>query len=69
MPDRDGYRFLESVRALPQELGGAIPVIAVTAYATPEDRARALRAGFAVHMGKPVRSEALVAAIRRVAAI
>jgi CheY-like chemotaxis protein len=69
MPDRDGYRFLESVRALPQELGGTIPMIAVTAYATPEDRAKALRAGFAVHMGKPVRSEALIAAIRRVAAI
>jgi signal transduction histidine kinase/ActR/RegA family two-component response regulator len=69
MPDRDGYSFLESVRALPPELGGVIPVIAVTAYATPEDRAKALRAGFALHVGKPVRSEALIAAIRRVAAI
>jgi signal transduction histidine kinase/ActR/RegA family two-component response regulator len=69
MPGRDGYGLLQSVRELPPELGGSIPVIAVTAYATPEDRTKALRAGFAVHVGKPVRSDALIAAIRRAADI
>jgi signal transduction histidine kinase/ActR/RegA family two-component response regulator len=65
MPDHDGYSFLRSLRALPSDCGGAVPVIAVTAYATPEDRAAALRAGFDAHLGKPFRPDALVAAILR----
>ena len=40
MPDEDGYAFLRRVRSLPR--GGAIPAIALTAYAREEDRVRAL---------------------------
>ena len=69
MPDRDGYSFLRSVRALPRHGAGTIPVIAVTAYATPEDRGKALRAGFVAHLAKPFRGDALIAAIVRAAGI
>ena len=36
------------------ERGGRVPAIALTAFARSEDRTRALRAGFLVHVSKPV---------------
>ena len=63
MPDDDGYGFLAQLRTLSPERGGEQPVIALTAYVTPEDRAKALRQGFASHIGKPFDPEALIAAI------
>jgi signal transduction histidine kinase/ActR/RegA family two-component response regulator len=63
MADVDGYEFLASIRALPPDEGGLLPVIALTAYASPEDRARAFRAGFAAHVGKPLLADALIDAI------
>jgi signal transduction histidine kinase len=49
----DGYSLLRALRALPRELGGGVPAIALTGYAKPEDRARALVAGFDLHVAKP----------------
>jgi CheY-like chemotaxis protein len=49
----DGYSLLRALRALPKELGGGVPAIALTGYAKPEDRARALVAGFDLHVAKP----------------
>jgi PAS domain S-box-containing protein len=66
MPDQDGYRFLRDVRNLSPECGGALPVIALTAYASPVDRTKALRAGFAAHVAKPFAPDTLVAEIARV---
>jgi CheY-like chemotaxis protein len=54
MPGADGYDVIRRVRALPPERGGATPAIALTAYARPEDRVRALQAGFQMHVAKPV---------------
>lgn len=45
--------------------GGGIPAIALTAYARPEDRARAFRAGYQAHVAKPVEPDELVATIAR----
>jgi CheY-like chemotaxis protein len=67
MPQADGYAFLSRLRQLPRSHGGLIPAIAVTAYAGPADRARALAAGFTMHIEKPVVPLALAAAIARVA--
>jgi CheY-like chemotaxis protein len=36
------------------ESGLRVPAIAVTAFARPEDRARALEAGYVAHLSKPV---------------
>jgi len=53
MPDCDGYAFLQQVRSLtsPQRY---VPAVALTSYARPEDRLRALAVGFHVHVPKPV---------------
>ena len=54
MPDEDGYEFIRKVRDLPTAGGGMTPAVAITAYARPEDRQRALRAGFQMHVTKPI---------------
>jgi len=63
MPNRDGYDFIRSLRALPAERGGRIPAIALTAYARSEDRLKALRSGYEMHVPKPVQLTELVAVI------
>ena len=65
MPGGDGYSFLTAVRAM---AGAAhVPAMALTAYARLEDRERALAAGFALHLAKPVEPAALVGAVARLA--
>jgi anaerobic selenocysteine-containing dehydrogenase len=54
MPGEDGYSFLRRVRALPGTEGGRTPAAALTAYARPADRERAIKAGFHAHLSKPV---------------
>jgi CheY-like chemotaxis protein len=67
MPDEDGYSLIRRVRALGEEEGGRVPSIALTAYTRAEDRAKALGAGFTLHMGKPVSPTALVSAVQHLA--
>jgi CheY-like chemotaxis protein len=67
MPDHDGYELITCLRALPE--GKAVPAIALTALARNDDRTRALRAGFQMHLPKPVDFTELVAAVRNLAAI
>ena len=67
MPDVDGYELLKQVRQLGQARGGRIPAIALTAFARTEDRTRALRAGFIIHISKPVDPLELVATVATVA--
>ncbi|HSF41223.1 MAG TPA: ATP-binding protein, partial [Thermoanaerobaculia bacterium] len=67
MPDEDGYGLIRAVRALPPDQGGAVPAAAVSALARPEDRERALLAGFQMHLAKPVEPAELVAAVAKLA--
>jgi PAS domain S-box-containing protein/excisionase family DNA binding protein len=67
MPGEDGYALIGRVRALPQERGGSIPAVALTAYAREEDRRLALDAGFQVHVSKPIKPSELVAVVASVA--
>ena len=67
MPDADGFELLRRVRALGPKRGGKVPAIALTAFARSEDRTRALRAGFLVHVSKPVDPSELVATVASVA--
>jgi PAS domain S-box-containing protein len=53
MPGRDGYDLIREIRSRGRD-AEALPAVAVTAYASPEDRQRALAAGFQVHLAKPV---------------
>jgi len=53
MPGGDGFGLVARVRALPPERGGAVPAIALTAYAGTGDGARALASGFDARLVKP----------------
>jgi signal transduction histidine kinase/CheY-like chemotaxis protein len=66
MPEIDGYEFLRRVRALERLRGGRVPAIALTAFARSEDRTRALRAGYLVHVSKPVEPSELIATVASV---
>jgi CheY-like chemotaxis protein len=66
LPGMDGYELAARIRALDPDQ--AIRLVALTGFADPEDRARALAAGFHVHLAKPVeleRLEELLAGSRR----
>jgi signal transduction histidine kinase/CheY-like chemotaxis protein len=54
MPGEDGYSLIRKVRARSTDDGGRTPAIALTAYGRPQDRVRALAAGFNMHIPKPV---------------
>jgi PAS domain S-box-containing protein len=61
MPGVDGYDLIRQVRRLPPTNGGKVPAIALTAYTRIEDRLQALRAGYDMHVPKPVELAELVA--------
>ncbi len=63
MPEEDGYELIRKVRQLRVEDGGKTPAIALTAYARAEERLRALRSGYQMHMPKPVELAELVAVV------
>jgi signal transduction histidine kinase/DNA-binding response OmpR family regulator len=63
MPGTDGYSLIRSVRNLPATSNRLIPAVALTAYARSEDRTAALRAGFDVHLTKPVDPSELLVVI------
>jgi CheY-like chemotaxis protein len=67
IPDDDGYELMRQVRLLSNEKSRAVPAVALTAYATEEDRKRALAAGFQLHLAKPVEPNQLIAAISHLA--
>ena len=60
MPGKGGYWLIGQVRALPPERGGVTPAAALTAFSGPEHRASVLRAGFQLHVEKPIGLDALV---------
>ena len=61
MPGVDGYDLIRRIRGLPAASGGKVPAIALTAYTRTEDRLQALRAGYDMHVPKPVELAELVA--------
>jgi PAS domain S-box-containing protein len=67
MPGHDGYELIARLRALPG--GRTVPAVALTALARTEDRTRALRAGFQLHVSKPVESAELIAVVQNLAAL
>jgi signal transduction histidine kinase/ActR/RegA family two-component response regulator len=67
MSGEDGYSLIARIRSLAEERGGATPAGALTAYAQPEHRRRALAAGFQEHAAKPLTPDALLALVARLA--
>jgi PAS domain S-box-containing protein len=66
LPQLDGYGVLRALRADPRT--AAVPVIAVTADAKPDDRAHGLASGFDGYVTKPVRFEELATLMESLAA-
>jgi two-component system, chemotaxis family, CheB/CheR fusion protein len=67
MPSEDGYSLIRKVRARDSKHNGLIPALALTGYASTDDAARALAAGYQTHMPKPVAPRELVAAVASLA--
>jgi signal transduction histidine kinase/CheY-like chemotaxis protein len=64
MPGMDGFETVRHIRQR-QGRGPRLPVIALTAHAGPEQRARCLAAGMDDHIAKPCRRDELTAVLRR----
>jgi signal transduction histidine kinase/CheY-like chemotaxis protein len=67
LPDQDGYELIRQVRSLETPGHDIMPAAALTAYARPQDRDRALAAGFQLHIAKPVDPEAFVNTVAELA--
>jgi two-component system CheB/CheR fusion protein len=67
MPGEDGCSLLRRVHARTEQRGNKVRAVALTAFASDEDRARTLEAGFETHLVKPVDVDELVAAVARLA--
>jgi len=63
MPRMTGLDLIQRLRQRAPSEGGAVPAIAVSAYASAPDRGRSLAAGFNRHISKPVGPEELVAVV------
>ncbi len=63
MPGMDGFSLIEQVRALDPDFGGRTPAVAITALGSPQDRLRALQAGYQNHVVKPVEPQQLATVI------
>ena len=59
MAEGDGFELIRWVRSLPSEQGGNVPALALTAYATVDDRVRVLSAGYQMHLPKPIEPDEL----------
>jgi CheY-like chemotaxis protein len=67
MPGQDGYELIREIRAMPSERLANMPAAAVTAHARDDERARAIAAGFHMHLTKPVHPGALARAVAALA--
>ncbi|HYQ84562.1 MAG TPA: response regulator, partial [Rubrobacter sp.] len=69
MPGMDGYELIRRVRSLAPEAGGRVPAAALTAFARPEDRTRAMLAGYQMHATKPIRPAELITLVASLAGL
>jgi PAS domain S-box-containing protein len=63
MPHADGFALIEQVRRHRNPVVRRMPAAALTAYARSDDRMKALRAGFQIHLAKPIDPAELVTTI------
>ena len=63
MPGEDGFMLQRALRMAFGHARVAVPIIAMSAYAAPEDRERALREGFEIYLTKPIDPKELTSAV------
>ena len=66
MPGMDGFDLIQRIRQMEGPVK-ELPAAALTAYARSEDRAKALRLGFEMHLAKPIDPSELIAAVASLA--
>ena len=67
MPNMDGFALIERIRRSTDRHVRELPAVAFTAYARSEDRVKALRSGFQMHLAKPVDPSDLMATVATLA--
>lgn len=67
MPKMDGFELIARVRQNADMALRDVPAAALTAYARSDDRAKALRSGFQIHLAKPIDPAELMTAIASLA--
>jgi CheY-like chemotaxis protein len=67
MPRMDGFEVIARIRASDDPAVRDVPAAALTAFARSEDRTKALRSGFEMHLSKPVDPGELVASVATLA--
>jgi PAS domain S-box-containing protein len=67
MPDEDGFSLIRKIREFESTSGKRTPAAAFTAFARAEDRIRVLRAGYQMHLAKPVEPVELATAVAALA--
>ena len=67
MPDADGFDLLAQIRARASPDAAHLPALALTAFAQPQDRQRALASGFQAWVSKPLDPAELLAAVAQLA--
>ena len=65
MPVMDGLEATRSIRALARPDGGKVPILAMTANAFEEDKARAYEAGMNGYLVKPLDMEAVLDELKK----
>ena len=60
MPDEDGYSLLTRIRKLPTKQGGKIPALALSAFASKENKQKALDSGFQKYHTKPFEPDGII---------
>ena len=63
MPGMDGFEFITRLRVASDPQIRDVPAAALTAFARSDDRTKALRSGFEMHLAKPVDPAELVASV------
>lgn len=67
LPNEDGYEFIRRIRSHTESSSANIPALALTAYALPNDRTKALVAGYHDHLTKPVEPDELLNSVASIA--
>lgn len=60
MPEEDGYSLINRIRSLPSQKGGQIPAIALSAFASNDNKKKAFEAGFQKYHTKPFEPDLLI---------
>ncbi len=66
MPELDGLEATQAIRSHEKNVGGHLPIVAMTAHAMKGDRERCLAAGMDGYVAKPVRAKELFETIEEV---